>query len=251
VNEQEWAVCDNPDEMLNFLQGTGCASERKLRLFAVACCRRIWHLMTDDRSRRIVVVSELDADGKATEQECIHAFGGALEAWGESGLNITDERWFLEPGPPMTPEEITALAMHAANIAALRLDQHSSSFNPEHVAAKAARAIHFIDYRNSPERPLQCALLRDIFGPLPFRPIPPLLPSVKTWDDGIIVKLATAIYEERTLPEGTLDSLRLGVLADALEEAGVSDPDIIGHLRHQGAVHTRGCYVIDWLLGKQ
>src|SRR4051812_5140100 len=83
-------------------------------------------------------------------------------------------------------------------------------------------------------------ILRDLFGPLPFRPIT-LAPSVRTWNDGLIVKLATAIYEERAMPEGTLDSLRLGVLADALEEAGVTDPDILGHLRQQGAVHVRGC----------
>jgi hypothetical protein len=64
------------------------------------------------------------------------------------------------------------------------------------------------------------------------------------------VRLATAIYEERSLPEGTLDGLRLGVLADALEEAGVRDQEILGHLRQQGAVHVRGCSVIDLLLGK-
>jgi hypothetical protein len=71
-----------------------------------------------------------------------------------------------------------------------------------------------------------------------------------TWNDGCIVKLATAIYEERSLPEGHLDILRLGVLADAMEEAGVTDPDILGHLRQQGTVHVRGCFVVDLILGR-
>src|SRR5205807_5360761 len=100
------------------------------------------------------------------------------------------------------------------------------------------------------EQVAQADLLRCIVGPLPFRPVPPLERPVRPWNDGFIVKLATAIYEERSLPEGTLDSLRLGVLADAMEEAGVTDQDILGHLRQQGAVHVRGCWVVDLVLGK-
>jgi hypothetical protein len=100
------------------------------------------------------------------------------------------------------------------------------------------------------ERQEQAALLRDIFGPRPFRPVP-LPASVLAWSDRQVVKLATVIHRERSLPEGTLDSVRLGVLADALEDAGVTDPDILGHLHQQRGVHVRGCFVIDMLLGKE
>ena len=55
-------------------------------------------------------------------------------------------------------------------------------------------------------------------------------------------KLAEAIYEERAFD-------RLAVLADALEEAGCTNPDILGHLRGPGP-HVRGCWVLDCLLGK-
>jgi hypothetical protein len=46
-----------------------------------------------------------------------------------------------------------------------------------------------------------------------------------------------------------LDTVRLAVLADALEEAGCADPDLLGHLRGPGP-HVRGCWAVDLLLGK-
>jgi hypothetical protein len=63
--------------------------------------------------------------------------------------------------------------------------------------------------------------------------------------------LANTIYEQRQLPSGHLDSHRLAVLADALEEAGCRDDEIQSHLRQQGAVHVRGCWAIDPLLNKE
>ena len=66
----------------------------------------------------------------------------------------------------------------------------------------------------------------------------------------MIGKLAEAAYTARSLPQGELDPARLAVLADALEDAGCTDADILGHLRGPGP-HVRGCWVIDLLLGKQ
>jgi hypothetical protein len=95
------------------------------------------------------------------------------------------------------------------------------------------------------EQAAQASLLRDIVGKLP-----PIDPAVLTWNDGGIVKLATSIYGERSLPEVTLDPARLAVLADALEEAGCTDTAILGHLRGPGP-HVRGCWAVDLLLGKE
>jgi hypothetical protein len=63
------------------------------------------------------------------------------------------------------------------------------------------------------------------------------------------VALAQAAYDERVLPAGTLDTARLAVLADALEDAGCADADLLGHLRGPGP-HVRGCWAVDLLLGK-
>jgi hypothetical protein len=65
-----------------------------------------------------------------------------------------------------------------------------------------------------------------------------------------VAKLAASAYEERSLPAGTLDPERLGILADAIEEAGCADAEILAHLRGPGP-HTRGCHVLDLLLGKE
>jgi hypothetical protein len=94
----------------------------------------------------------------------------------------------------------------------------------------------------------QPALFREVIGN-PFRPVS-ISPSVLTWNDATVVRLAQAAYEERHLPAGTLDTNRLAVLADALEEAGCSDADILSHLRGPGP-HVRGCWAVDLLLGKE
>jgi len=67
--------------------------------------------------------------------------------------------------------------------------------------------------------------------------------------NGTVKRLAEAAYQERQLPGGTLDPLRLAVLADALEEAGAGG-DFVAHLRWPGP-HVRGCWVLDLLLGKE
>lgn len=61
MTDAEWLACDDPERLLGFLRGK--ASERKLRLFACACCRRVWHLLTDSDSRAATEVAESFADG--------------------------------------------------------------------------------------------------------------------------------------------------------------------------------------------
>jgi hypothetical protein len=68
---------------------------------------------------------------------------------------------------------------------------------------------------------------------------------VLAWGGGTVVKLAAGVYEEWVFTPG-----RMGVLADAAEEAGVTDADVLAHLRGPGP-HVRGCWAVDLLLGKE
>jgi len=67
---------------------------------------------------------------------------------------------------------------------------------------------------------------------------------------GSVADLVSAAYEERTLPPGTLKPDRLLTLAQALEEAGCGDAELISHLRSAGP-HYRGCWAVDTVLGKE
>jgi hypothetical protein len=93
------------------------------------------------------------------------------------------------------------------------------------------------------ESQVQADLIRDIFNP--FHP----LTIDPTWLTGTIRLLAEAAYQERVLPSGELDPVRVAVLADALEEAG-ADVALLDHLRGPG-LHVRGCHVVDLLTGRE
>jgi len=81
--------------------------------------------------------------------------------------------------------------------------------------------------------------LRCIFGPLPFRSV--AVESV--WLTPTVKQLAQAIYDERAFD-------RLPILADALEDGGCTNADILSHCRGAGP-HVLGCWVVDLLLGKE
>jgi hypothetical protein len=69
-----------------------------------------------------------------------------------------------------------------------------------------------------------------------------LLPEWLAWNDRAVPRVAAAIYQERAFD-------RLPILADALEDAGCGDLDLIGHLRGPGP-HALGCWALDLILGR-
>ncbi|MCE9565142.1 MAG: hypothetical protein K8U57_24180 [Planctomycetes bacterium] len=89
------------------------------------------------------------------------------------------------------------------------------------------------------ERIAHCNLLRDIFGN-PFRPVA----FAAEWRTSTVVALAQEMY-------GSRDFSPMPILADALQDAGCDNDDILTHCRDANGVHVRGCWVVDTILGKE
>jgi hypothetical protein len=89
------------------------------------------------------------------------------------------------------------------------------------------------------ERKQLAVLLLDVIGN-PFRPSQAVPPAVLAWNHGTVPRVAQRIYDDRAFD-------RLAVLADAFEETGCTDPELLGHLRGPGP-HVRGCFAVDLLL---
>jgi hypothetical protein len=223
MTEAEWLACTDLREMLEFLREK--SSDRKLRLFACACCRRIPEVSTYRRARIALDAVERYADGLEDESSVLE-FGEAAYKGARWTRDGTRSAAVAASQACCNPSE-THLFLTCVNVVCNNV-----------VGTEAVNA----------ERAFLAACLREIFGPLPFRPVS-LDPSWLTWKDGTIPKMAQVIYEDRDLPSGHLDNARLAVLGDALEDAGCTDADILNHCR-AAAPHVRGCWVIDLLLGK-
>jgi hypothetical protein len=265
MTEEQWLAATDPRPIVEALRAGGNDNPRKLWLFALACCRRVWPLLTDERSRRAVEVAERYAGGRASEEQLREACSAAMAASDAASDAAADAEAAYEADPSTAlAYAIVAAPHHAAYAGWLATsrtsDAVSTALNVAGEAADAAAAAAYAagddsssreqsaNAARAAEQKAQAAFIRDLFGS-PFRP--PLLPPQLTWRSGLIPRLAEAIYENRILPNGHLDLARLGVLADALEEAGCTDQDILGHLREPGAVHFRGRHLVDRILGKE
>ncbi|MGH7174300.1 MAG: hypothetical protein ACRELF_04965 [Gemmataceae bacterium] len=206
------------------------AGKRKLRLFACGCCRLVWGLLVDRRLKEAVIVAEQFAEGQTDKTELQAAFSRVIGLT-MGGYSPTDPGVRERTAAHMALSATTARAVSAAI---------------EMTAMPLAMAGYNLG--DSKGDAMLCHLLRCTFGN-PFHPVS-VNPVWFSWNSAIIPKLAQTIYEERQLPEGTLDQTRLFILADALEEAGCTDPDILSHLRGSGP-HIRSCWVIDCLMGEK
>jgi hypothetical protein len=233
VFEAEFNTCNDPRKLLSFLQAIRTTSDRKLRLFCVACVRRSWHLL-DVAGREAVELAEQFADGgvsqrkldmvrRGRQEQCPVGLPPTIAGYAAWAANTTLQR---------RGSSAAHWAVEATLSAVVAASTGSEPWSEEvHTTRLAARDA---------EVACQAALLRDIFGPLPFRQV-----TVKpSWQTPAVVALATSLYDERRWDD-------MPVLADALEEAGCDGPEILGHLRHQGPGHARGCWALDLVLGKE
>ena len=216
MRQQRWLIREDPMVMLDYLQGV--ASERKLRLASAAICRLIWAHLRSKRSRAAIEAAEMYADGRIDKKTMLRA--------GKSAQAARRARGFQSFASAARDVALGAGAAYSAHL----------------VLGAVANALG-----RDRASPAQCTIFFDVFGN-PFRPLT-IAPALLSWNDGTIIKLAQLAYDERILPAGTLDNTRLLILADALEEAGCTDKQILTHLL-SGGEHYRGCWVFDALLGR-
>ena len=196
------------------------AGRRKLRLFACGCCRLLWTLIDDPRLREGVDLAEHFAEGQVSKEKLAEMHGAIC------GLNAVG---FMADGLGMAERSARDMAIATTDV------------RPGDVAfamtcyptALAGMRIGAWDGES-----LICDLLRCVFGN-PFRPMT-IDRNWRTWNHGTVPKLAQAMYDERAFD-------RLPILADALEDAGCTEVELLAHCRGPGP-HSRGCWVIDSLL---
>jgi hypothetical protein len=188
-------------------------TERKSRLFAVACCRLVWDGFVDERSREAVEVAEQFADGLVSDYRRMLAEARARD---------------VEKGPDRgrfgSDQYFPAIAAKMAVLARINL----------------AGVGHFaLAFRPGRERlaTAGAGLLREVVGN-PFRPVA----LDHSWLTSTVVALARSVYDDRAFD-------RLPILADALQDAGCANDHVLDHCRSDGP-HVRGCWVVDLVLGK-
>jgi hypothetical protein len=224
MTEAEWLACTGPRKMLEFLQGKGRA--RKLRLFACACCRLVWHLLPG-RCHRLVEAVEQYPDKATAPSDLATLF---------DGYHAHQVAVATLPGGNQAAEAVGHLGSQYQW--GTNSPEWQDWYTPWHVARSAAESLaKTISWDEARQQEGQ--LLHDIFGSLAFRPVT-LDPD---WLTSNVKTLAQAIYDDRSFSG-------LPILADALEEAGCTNADLLHHC-HRPAEHVRGCWVVDLVLGKK
>jgi hypothetical protein len=233
MNRTEWQACQDPLLMLQAVRER--ASERKLRLFACACVRRRWDLL----ARHSHVQRFADLVGEAEHF--------ADQRDGAQQLRTRQEllRGAFSLATPSSLQELNLVASlhdpspwNAANTVLWRVEGLLRAQAPDREVPSLGRK-HIDEALIQEETLAQANLARDLLDDL-FRPAPLRMAWVE--DHLHLIGLARTIYEDRSFNE-------MPVLADALEDAGCGDEDVLDHCRETQS-HARGCWVLDAMLAR-
>jgi hypothetical protein len=225
MTEAEWMACTDPTPMLEFLRPK--VTERKLRLFAVACCRRIWEILPDEECRSALETAEQFAEGLAS--------GTSLDAARRAALRSFYEFTDSENGNFTGRESAAAAVAGACWTEAEGLDQglddvidNCYGLGPLSTGLENGGQIEYLR---------ECHDIRDIFGN-PFH----ALNLDSTWIVPEVRTVAQAIYD-------TLAFDRMHELAEVLQRVGCDDLVLLDHC-FRTEQHVRGCWAVDVVLGK-
>jgi hypothetical protein len=214
MTEDRWLASTHIDYMLDGCRALKVLNGRKSRLFACGCFRLLWPQIRCPQVKRAVEMAEGRVERQVSEQEL------QSQRYPSGGVAIDSLDHHLQ---------ITIQSLVISNM------------NPGYVAWSVRAAIDRVRYgphRYDEGYPPQADLLRDVIGN-PFRPIS-LDP---TWFTSTVIALAKQMYESH-------DFSPMSILADALQDAGCGNENVLAHCRH-GGIHMRGCHLVDLVLKKK
>jgi hypothetical protein len=210
---QIWNAGNNLHQMASIPWHLGKQYRRKLRLFALACFDVVRPLVSDPRSLAAVAFFE-----RHVEKSGVVGRTGRPAA-----SHLVDS------------DGSVAAAMCGQSAAQIRLGKWAlaNGYWPPDYATPAVDAAWKAFEKEIIE------LLKDVVGD-PFRDVT----FNPEWRTDTAAILARQMYDSR-------DFSAMLILADALQDAGCDNEDILSHCRDGTLTHVRGCWVVDLVLGKQ
>ena len=270
MTEEQWLSCTDPIRMVEFLRGNPTSedtvtwwnsrrqfeeasqgNDRQFRLFACACCRRIWDRIPAACNRDAVAAVEDYLDGRLSGQALERAFvaSSAVE-YREDGSRRSEPGYWIVKDLGRGFYKMTAAAsalLIASQVICMADEEYGREaghvFNSCFYAAAGVFLSRFhwplpLPTAVEAECAAQAALLRCLFGnPVRSVTIEP------RWRTANVVDLAHAIYQGNEFSPS-----QMAVLADALLDAGAAG-ELAEHCRNDGP-HIKGCWVVDLILGK-
>jgi hypothetical protein len=231
MTEAAWLLIRHPAVLLDAVRANHTKlSTRKLRLYLCACSRCIPDFTSAERLPEAVEIIEAFADGLVN----LDQLNVGRSSFVPSGhRDLRGRFWRLTRCVLSGNNQVWDAAKQVANlVAVIRVLAMLGPKTPEIATQWESLVLA--------ERSHLCPLVRDIFG----NPFHPAVSAAPTWLTSTVVGLARHIHDSR-------DFSAMPILADALQDAGCDNDDILNHCRDSNATHVRGCWVVDCLLGKE
>jgi hypothetical protein len=238
MTEEEWLTARSAEPMLS--APSVAFTPRHLRLFAVGCARQL----LDEHPAPAVAREALEYAEDAAEElrsagelrDRLRDYEAKMRVWTVSGAS----RSVAITNQILAPNALTAALAACRTLVLAR----GGRYRPWVTALQHRQLGSVIPGEELPrvlgEAGELCAdLFRDVVGN-PFRPVA----FDAAWRSDTAVSIAKGMYESH-------DFSPMPILADALQDAGCNNDDVLNHCRDANATHVRGCWVVDSVMGKE
>jgi len=231
VEMPAWLESAAPSQLGVFLGKR--ASQRKVGLFIRHLCRCFAEVFSDPRNQAALDVADRHEAGEASEADLLVAIAPVVEMAAQSQAGLAE--WTLNrTGDVDTLRRLEMVARITREVA-------TTGFYPD-VLMDLRRAVLEHGVGGGPRKNPIARAMRPLFLEHFGNPEQPVALD-PSWHSDTVLSLARHIYESR-------DFSVMPILADALQDAGCDNDDVLIHCRDPQQVHVRGCWVVDLVLAK-